>query len=338
MVVIVGRRRICITVSDSIIALLEQNNIQKSAFFESAALYYFAVLQSVNKTIWSPGRDLNPRPADYKSAAEGFISKSEPLQKAFWVIEQLRDEFAKWEKLPHDKKSRRVYVNTIQNCHSIDCLTAIKERGSKNQRIAVRKIIKMAYERGLINIEEKERLLSIFTIPASNPNEVFYDDADVQAALEAVRNNKKHYYFTRLVIESGLRRKHATLAMEKIARDEYKVLGDIALVDLNHTTETKNAFLCLCGADTAREIEKNKITISEKTVDRITARRGIKFNAIRKWWTDVALDARIDLDIVDFIQGRAAASVRAKYYIQKRKRAIKQYPRVLRLIRERIEL
>ncbi len=38
------RRRVCITVSDQILAFIEENDFQKSAFFEAAALFFIASL------------------------------------------------------------------------------------------------------------------------------------------------------------------------------------------------------------------------------------------------------------------------------------------------------
>lgn len=140
----------------------------------------------------------------------------------------------------------------------------------------------------------------------------------------------------RLVIESGLRKKHAIEAYNKIARSEGQEIGNgVYEVRLSISNNTKQAYVCYCSSTLAREIQELAETISEAGIHKIN-QKGVLFNAIRKWWTNVAIEAGMREDIIDFVQGRGPATVRAKYYINKLALARKQYPVVLLEIQRRI--
>ena len=61
-----------ITLSPQVIELMDKATYNRSRFIEDAILMRLSFegkLLRKEGQLWSPGRDLNPRPADYKSAA-----------------------------------------------------------------------------------------------------------------------------------------------------------------------------------------------------------------------------------------------------------------------------
>ncbi len=67
-----SRVPIHITLSPQVIELMDKATYNRSRFIEDAILMRLSFegkLLRKEGQLWSPGRDLNPRPADYKSAA-----------------------------------------------------------------------------------------------------------------------------------------------------------------------------------------------------------------------------------------------------------------------------
>jgi len=253
-------------------------------------------------------------------------------------IKAQRSEFESWVmRTELQEKQKRMYIRAIRRITTMEELDKALH-GSKNTRLALRKFILFLRDEGYIDDLMYEKYKRLIRLPRTGVDTRFYSDEDIRLLLRNVCSSKspKYCLFLRLVVESGLRKHHALIAFNKITRGEGRELeGGIYEVLLNEQHGTKQAFVCLCSAETARRIRELGEEISEAGAHKLN-QRGILFNAIRKWWTNVALEAGMNEDIIDFVQGRAARSIRAQHYINKLALARKEYPRVLQEIQNRV--
>jgi len=283
---------------------------------------------------------LNPgqrrgRPAETeKRSNNGAKLKVELLEQ----IKAHRSEFESWVMVTElQEKQKRMYIKAIRRITTMEELDEALH-GSKNTRLALRKFILFLRDEGYIDDWIYEKYKRLIRLPRTSIDTRFYSDDDIMKILNDVRAQKseKYYLFLRLVIESGLRKRHAIEAYNKIVMGEgQEVTEGVYEVQLGIHNNTKQAFVCLCSTETANRIRKLGEKISEAGAHKLN-KKGILFNAIRKWWANVAIEVGMNPDIMDFVQGRVARSVRAQHYINKLALARKQYPAVLYEIQNRI--
>ena len=275
------------------------------------------------------------RPAETeKRSNNGAKLKVELLEQ----IKAHRSEFESWVMVTElQEKQKRMYIKAIRRITTMEELDEALH-GSKNTRLALRKFILFLRDEGYIDDWIYEKYKRLIRLPRTSIDTRFYSDDDIMKILNDVRAQKseKYYLFLRLVIESGLRKRHAIEAYNKIVMGEgQEVTEGVYEVQLGIHNNTKQAFVCLCSTETANRIRKLGEKISEAGAHKLN-KKGILFNAIRKWWANVAIEVGMNPDIMDFVQGRVARSVRAQHYINKLALARKQYPAVLYEIQNRI--
>ena len=269
-----------------------------------------------------------------KRSNNGAKLKAELLER----IKAQRSEFESWVmRTELQKKQKRMYIRAIRRITTMEELDEALH-GSKNTRLALRKFILFLRDEGYIDDLMYEKYKRLIRLPRTSIDTRFYSDDDIMKILNDVRAQKseKYYLFLRLVIESGLRKRHAIEAYNKIVSGEGQEVGEgVYEVLLDIHNNTKQAFVCLCSTETAKQIHELGEKISEAGAHKLN-KRGILFNAIRKWWANVAIEVGMNPDIIDFVQGRVARSIWAQHYINKLGLARKEYPEVLWGIKRRV--
>jgi len=333
------RRRVCITVSDQIIAFLEENDIQKSAFFEAAALFFIAHLKAENvfsKILVGP-RGFEPRTSRLSGCGtltNGQFEKCEHLKKLLWEKERLLQEWQKWGMQHLSKKTLAEYENALKRL-TYEYILQNRDKLSKNERLALRSLMKFTYEVGIISDEEYEQLKRCIQLKRTSIDTRIYTDMDIINILKKV-SYEKHRLFLRLLIESGLRRSHAIEAWNKIVTGQYIQHGDFVEVKLDIEHNTKRAFICLCSSDLAEKIYRLGEEFTLSAAENLAKKKSILYNGIRKWWYTTARDTGMDADVADFIQGRFSTRIGVKHYLDVHRLALKQYPAILQEIQSRI--
>ncbi|NJF25353.1 integrase [Thermococcus sp. Bubb.Bath] len=260
-------------------------------------------------------------------------SKTKLTAELFKAIAERKAEFNKWIKTTSlQEKQKRNYSKAINRIMILyDLKKALK--GSKTDRLALRKFIKFLHEKGYIDPIEYQELKQIIQLPKSGINTYIYTNEDIKQVLSSTTDPTKKLYL-QLVISSGLRRSHARIAFNRLATGtEFKKLGDIAVLDLFISHASKRAFVCVCPAKLAEKIQQHGKKLSENQVHKLT-QKGIKFNAIRKWFYTTARRLEIPPDIVDFWQGRAIKNIGAKHYLDMLEMTRKYYPHLLKELRK----
>jgi len=233
------------------------------------------------------------------------------------------------------KKTLIEYENALKRLNYEYILTN-KDKLSKNERLALRSLMKYTHEVGIITDEEYESLKKCIQLKRTSIDTRIYTDRDIINILKKV-SYEKHRLFLRLLIESGLRRSHAVAAWNKIVAGQYIHHGDFVEVKLDIEHNTKRAFVCLCSTDLAEKIHRLGEEFTISAAENLAKKKGILYNGIRKWWYTTARDAGMDADVADFIQGRFSTRIGVKHYLDVHRLALKEYPSVLHLIRERID-
>jgi len=264
----------------------------------------------------------------------GHLGNCEPLKLLLGKKERLLPEWQKWGMQHLSKKTFGEYENALKRLN-YEYILQNKDKLSKNERLALRSLMKFAYEAGLISDEEYEQLKRCIQLKRTSIDTRIYTDGDIIDLLKKV-SYEKHKLFLRLLIESGLRRSHAVAAWNKIVAGQYIQHGDFVEVKLDIEHNTKRAFVCLCSTDLAEKIQQLGEEFTLSAAENLAKKKAILYNGIRKWWYTTARDAGMDADVADFVQGRFSTRVGVKHYLDVHRLALKQYPIVLHEIQSRV--
>jgi len=273
------------------------------------------------------------RLSGYGTLINGHLN-CEPLKMLLWEKERLLSEWRKWGMQHLSKKTLGEYENALKRLN-YEYILQNKDKLSKNERLALRSLMKFAHEAGLISDEEYEHLKRCIQLKRTTIDTRIYTDRDIIDMLRKV-SYEKHQLFLRLIIESGLRRSHAVAAWNKLVAGQYIQHGDFVEVKLDIEHNTKRAFICLCSSDLAEKINNLGEEFTLSVAENLAKKKSILYNAIRKWWYTTARDTGMDADVADFIQGRFSTRIGVKHYLDVHRLALKQYPRVLHEIHSRI--
>ena len=183
--------------------------------------------------------------------------------------------------------------------------------------------------------------------PRSQEDEYYPSDEEVKQWLQLISNkwnDDDTVNTAMLLIASGLRLSHAYLCLKHLNKSEFITEHGVTRIPLKKiASKTKRVYFAYIPAKLAEILQPYQRTLDYSSLakrlepDRWKPPINIKMSAkyTRKWFINKAIDCGMDTDILKFITGHKSAGILVVHYLEKAKRAMKEYRKVLKPI-ERI--
>jgi len=236
--------------------------------------------------------------------------------------------------------SRETAMRYIKKVKAFASGESTPDRDNKMDILALRAWARFLYENSIITFEDYEKIKMKYKIKQSKPRLEFYSDEELKELIEYYKKNKKRKYWVLLMfaVYSGLRRKHL---VEFFNTFDYQKIQDIgngcARYELNIFNINKKTFYVYAPLKLFNELEE----LDDRVINynNLTKKmKYVEFNKVRKWFYTLAVEAGVNEQVIDFIQGRAPVGVGTKFYLNKMRLSDKAYPKIKTKIDRKINV
>ncbi len=259
------------------------------------------------------------------------------------IYSQFRGEFENW-------LMSRVRQEKLTEKTAMDYLSVLERNEDKLEvylpfdleNVEIKKGLALALRNFLNFLEDREidringysvdKWRKKIPIPTAKVQEIYITNEELLEAYEKLKGKKPIYKtIFKMVVYSGARLKHIYEALKSFDPEKVVIVDNIARYPIASLTKgAKKGYWLYFPAEFLDELKKAKITQEYKTIQKKIAHGRVNAETIRKWhFNFMIIENDVPESTADFIQGRRPATVGSAHYLNKTKKADKEYRKIV---------